>query len=63
MLTHDVVQEVDGIDTLSGPCGLSVEERIQVVEVDLASPPEMDRMLIASLARLGGLSLFVVKID
>jgi hypothetical protein len=34
-----------------------------MVEVDLASPPQMDRMLVASLAWLGGLSLFVVKID
>jgi hypothetical protein len=63
MLTHDVVQEVDGIDALSGPCGLSVEERIQMVEVNLASPPQMDRMLVASLAWLGGLSLFIVKVD
>jgi hypothetical protein len=34
-----------------------------VVEVDLASPPQMNSMFVASLAWLRRLSFFVIKID
>jgi hypothetical protein len=63
MFTHDVIEEVDGVDALSGPCGLSIKERIQMVEVNLASPSQMDGMFVAALAWLRRLAFFVVKIN
>lgn len=61
-LTHDVVQEVDDVDALRGPGDVTLQEGVEVVEVDLTSMTEVDRVLVAALAGLGRTTLFLVKV-
>jgi len=59
---HDMIEEVDGVDALCRPGHLTLQEGIEVVEVDLAGVAEMEGVLVAALARLGGAALLAVKV-
>lgn len=41
---------------------MTLQEGIEVVEVDFARVTEMKGVLVAALARLGGTALFIVEI-
>jgi hypothetical protein len=58
-----VVKEVNGVNALVGPRGLTIEEGVQVDEVDLAGPANVDGMLVATHIRLGEAALLFVEID
>jgi hypothetical protein len=62
-LTHEVVEEVNGVDALGGPRGLAVEEGVETVEVHLTSEIDVDDMLVGAAAFLGRPALFGIKIN
>jgi hypothetical protein len=62
-LAHDMVEEVDSVDAFGGPRGLTLEEVVQVGEVDLASPADVEGVLVATSAFLGGTTLLGVEVD
>jgi hypothetical protein len=62
-LAHDVIEEVDSVDAFGGPRGLTVEERVQTNEVNLACPADMNGMLVATRTWLGRTAFLFVEID
>jgi hypothetical protein len=62
-LAHDMVEEVDRVNALVAPRSLTLEEGVKAVEVDLASPAEVNSVLVAALTRLGGTTLFGIEVD
>jgi hypothetical protein len=62
-LAHDVIKEVDGVDALVGPRGLTIEKGVQADEVNLAGPANMNGMLVATRTWLGGTALLFVEVD
>jgi hypothetical protein len=58
-----MVKEVDRVNALVAPRSLTLEEGVKAVEVDLASPAEVDGVLVAALTRLGGTTLFGIEVD
>jgi hypothetical protein len=58
-----MVEEVDRVNALVAPRSLTLEEGVKAVEVDLASPAEVNGVLVAALTRLGGTTLFGIKVD
>jgi hypothetical protein len=36
---------------------------MKTVEIDLAGPAQVDRVLVAALASLGGTTLFLIEVD
>lgn len=62
-LAHDVIEEIDRVDAVSGPGCLTAKESLEVDEVDLACPAKMNRMLVAASTRPGGSTLFSIEVD
>jgi hypothetical protein len=58
-----MVEEVDGVDAVRGPGSLTIKEGVHVDEVDLASPLNMDSVLVAASTRFGGTTFLLVKVD
>lgn len=58
-----MVKEVDRVDTLVGPRSLTIEESIQVDEVDLTSPADVDGVLVATRTGLGRTALLLIEVD
>jgi hypothetical protein len=52
-----MIEEVDRVNAVSGPGSLTVEEGVQMVEVDFAGQVEVDGVLVTTGAGLGGASL------
>ena len=53
-----MIKEVDRVDAVAGPCGLAVQEGLQVVEVDRTGVLDVDRVsiLLAGLRSRVGLA-------
>jgi hypothetical protein len=62
-LAHDVVEEVDRVDALVAPGSLTLKEGVKAVEIDLTGPAQVNRVLVAALASLGGTTLFLIEVD
>ena len=58
-----MVKEVDRVDTLVRPRSLAIEESVQVDEVDLTSPADVDGVLVATRTRLGRTALLLIEVD
>jgi hypothetical protein len=58
-----MVKKVDRVNALVAPRSLTLEKGVKAVEVDLASPAEVDGVLVAALTRLGRTTLFGIKVD
>ena len=62
-LAHNMVEEVDRVNALGGPGGLTVQEGLKTAEVDLAGPAEMNGVLVPTSAGPGLPTLFGIEID
>jgi hypothetical protein len=62
-LAHDVVEKVDRVDALVAPRSLTLKEGVKGIEINLACPAQVDCMLVATLAWLGGTALFGIEVD
>lgn len=58
-----MVKEVDRVDTLVRPRSLAIEESIQVDEVDLTSPADVDGVLVATRTWLGRMAFLLIEVD
>ena len=63
LIIQDGTEKVDSVDAFGGPRGLTVEERVQTNEVNLACPADMNGMLVATRTWLGGTAFLFVEID
>jgi hypothetical protein len=62
-LAHDMVEEIDSVDAVSGPGSLTVQEGLEMNKIDLAGPAEMDDVLVTTSSGLGGTTLLLIEVD
>ena len=58
-----MIEKNDGIDAVVVPSCLPVQESLKVVEIDRASPAEMESMLVTTGFGSSSLSLFGIEVD
>ena len=58
-----MVEEVDGVDALTGPRSLSVEESVETDKINLTSPSDVNGMLVSAGAGPSRTALLFVEVD